>query len=158
MRPDPVLLLAAGSAIAGVALLVFGGKKTTVVGPRPPASGIPSTAYGETTRVTLSVPTGWRRVTRAERQAFPELTTHAVALRDTPGFASMNYGSISPFVASDGNTYATWIEQHFHEPGGPAKPWGLHHGVTMLAEVRTPTSPLPPQIALADEWNIQRQS
>jgi hypothetical protein len=46
----------------------------------------------------------------------------------------MPYGTLTPFAASDGNTYATWVEQHYHEPGGAAKPWGLHHGVTLLAQ------------------------
>jgi hypothetical protein len=52
---------------------------------------------------------------------------------NTPGFTSMPYGSLTPFVASNGQTYATWIEQHYHPPGGAAQPWGLHHGVTVLA-------------------------
>jgi hypothetical protein len=52
---------------------------------------------------------------------------------NTPGFASMPYGSLFPFVASNGGTYATWVEQHYHEPGGALQPWGLHHGVTVLA-------------------------
>jgi hypothetical protein len=47
----------------------------------------------------------------------------------------MQYGTLSPFTASDGKTYATWVEQHYHEPGGAVKPWGLHHGVTLLTKV-----------------------
>ena len=105
---------------------------------------MPSRSYGETQKVLLSVPAGWRRVTSAEVSALPELASQASLLRATPGFTSMRYGTLTPFTASNGNTYATWVEQHYHEPGGPAKPWGLHHGVTLLT--RTTTG------MLLDEW------
>lgn len=93
----------------------------------------PTQHYGETTVVALAVPSGWRRVTNAEVQALPELAAAASALRNSAGFTSLPYGTLAPFVASDGNTYATWVEQHHHEPGGVIKPWGYHHGVTLLA-------------------------
>lgn len=89
--------------------------------------------YGETKRVVLLVPNGWRRLTNAEATALPELITEAQSIRSYPGFTSLPYGTIFPFVASNGKTYATWVEQHYHEPGGPTKPWGYHHGVTLLA-------------------------
>jgi hypothetical protein len=91
--------------------------------------------YGETERVALAVPSGWRRVAYSEVSAVPDLASQAVALRSTPGFSTMQYGTLSPFVASDGLVYATWIEQHYHEPEGPVKPWGYHHGVTLLAQI-----------------------
>lgn len=90
--------------------------------------------YGETEKVPLAVPAGWRRVKNAEVSALPELRSAAVALRGSSGFTGLPYGTMSPLVASDGKTYATWVEQHYHEPGGPTKPWGLHHGVTLLAK------------------------
>ena len=89
--------------------------------------------YGETKRVVLLVPDGWRRMTSAEVTALPELIDEAKMFRSYPGFTSLPYGSLTPFVASDGKMYAIWVEQHFHEPGGPIKPWGYHHGVTLLA-------------------------
>jgi len=92
-------------------------------------------------RVTLPVPSGWSRIAGGDA----ELSAQANALRNTPGFTSMQYGTLTPFVASDGKTYATWIEQHFHEPGGPVQPWGLHHGVTLLAQTGALGS-------LLDEW------
>ena len=109
-----------------------------------PSSPPPQT-YGETTKVSLSVPSGWRRATSAEVSALPELSAQASALMNTSGFTSMPYGSLTAFTASDGKTYATWVEQHYHEPGGPTKPWGLHHGVTVLAK---------DVLALADEWKL----
>lgn len=32
----------------------------------------------------------------------------------------------------NGRTYLGRIEQHFHEPGGPLKPWGPHKGVSIF--------------------------
>ncbi len=83
----------------------------------------------------LAVPAGWRRVSSSEVSSLPELGMQAQALRAIPGFTSMAYGTLSPFVASNGKTYATWIEQHYHPPGGTARPWGLHHGVTLLTTI-----------------------
>ena len=103
---------------------------TTVASPAPPP---PKPFYGETKRVVLFVPNDWRRITNAEATALPELITEANAIRSYPGFTSLPYGTIFPFIASNGKTYATWVEQHHHEPGGPIKPWGYHHGVTLLA-------------------------
>jgi hypothetical protein len=132
---NPLLRAAAiGAGVVGVfgVLLLF--EKKAKAAPLLPQQPSPTT-YGETTRVSLPVPDGWRRATNTDLQSASDLASHAVALRNTPGFTSMPYGTLSPFVASDGKTYATWVEQHYHEPGGPMKPWGLHHGVTLLAKV-----------------------
>jgi hypothetical protein len=134
-----LLWIAAGGVAVG---LFFLGKRTGAA-PTLPSSPEPPKTYGESARVSLAVPAGWRRVTSAEVSALPELGAHASALVNSSGFTSMQYGSLAPFIGSDGRTYATWIEQHYHEPGGTAKPWGLHHGVTLLAQVGS---------SLADEW------
>jgi hypothetical protein len=115
-----------------VSTVLFLTKKKTDNTPPPPSP--PPKTYGETVRVTLTVPAGWRRMTSSEVAALPELGAAANTLMNSPGFTTMQYGSLFPFVASDGNTYATWVEQHYHEPGGAVKPWGLHHGVTLLAQ------------------------
>jgi len=127
---------AAGAAIATVLLVVRQSKSGSTPPRFPGSSPAPAPApksYGEATRVALAVPAGWRRVSSGEVSALPELGAQANALMNTPGFTSMAYGTLAPFVASNGKTYATWIEQHYHEPGGAAQPWGLHHGVTILA-------------------------
>lgn len=128
-----------GAAVTAVGLLLL--KKRTEVS----VPSVPPVSYGETKKVALAVPSGWRRATSAEVSALPELASYASSLMNAPGFTSMTYGTLTPFTASDGNTYATWIEQHFHTPGGAAKPWGLHHGVTILAQAGAPA-------VLADEW------
>ncbi len=137
----PLAWLVGGAAVTAVGLLLL--KKRTDVHTTPSIPSVPPVSYGEATKVALAVPSGWRRATNAEVSTLPELASQASALMNTPGFTSMAYGSLAPFTASDGNLYATWIEQHFHEPGGAAKPWGLHHGVTILAQANS---------VLADEW------
>lgn len=130
---NPLLRAAAiGAGVVGAfgVLLLFEKKaKAAPLLPQPPKT------YGETTPVSLQVPSGWRRATNADIQSAPDLIARANALRNSSGFTSLPYGTLNPFVASDGKTYATWVEQHYHEPGGPVKPWGLHHGVTLLAKV-----------------------
>lgn len=119
----PLLWAAVAGAATATALLIA--RRAQVA---PPIPGPIVKTYGESTAVPLAVPSGWRRVSGVT----PELSAQANALRNQPGFTSMPYGTLSPFTASDGQTYATWIEQHYHEPGGTARPWGLHHGVTLL--------------------------
>ncbi len=115
-------------------LAIGGGVVTSLLLLTRRASAAPSKPiYGETKRVVLFVPNEWRRLTDTQATALPELITEANAIRSYPGFASLPYGTIFPFVASDGETYAIWVEQHYHEPGGPIKPWGYHRGVTLLA-------------------------
>lgn len=122
----------AGGAVASI-LLLAGKAKAQPQLPPVPTNQIPVQTYGETTVVQLPVPAGWRRAQDTEVSALPELGVAANMLRNTPGFTSMQYGTLTPFIASDGGTYATWIEQHYHPPGGLLQPWGLHHGVTLLA-------------------------
>jgi peptidoglycan L-alanyl-D-glutamate endopeptidase CwlK len=45
------------------------------------------------------------------------------------------FGTQVPFKA-DGRDYIARIEEHFHPPGGPIKPWGHHPGVSVFAVVR----------------------
>ena len=44
------------------------------------------------------------------------------------------FGTEIPFSIADQN-YVARIEQHYHEPGGPMKPWGYHAGVSMFMQV-----------------------
>ncbi len=128
---SPLVWVAAAGAAGGVLLLASRARAQSSTAPEPDPA---PKQYGEQTRVILSVPAGWRRVTGTEVNALPELRAKASELQNTSGFKTMQYGTLSPFVASDGKTYATWIEQHYHPPEGPVKPWGYHHGVTLLAQ------------------------
>jgi hypothetical protein len=33
----------------------------------------------------------------------------------------------------DGKTFAGVVERHYHEPGGEARPWGWHRGISLFA-------------------------
>jgi hypothetical protein len=132
---SPLSLAAIGGAVtAGLLLVTRKAKAATAAAPAPVTPAVvqpqPPKIYGETTRVPLAVPAGWRRVGPSE--VTPDLIAQANSLRSSTGFTSLPYGTLRPFT-SDGRTYATWVEQHYHEPGGAAKPWGYHHGVTLLA-------------------------
>lgn len=122
----PLIWIGAGAA--AVITLLLTRRTETVESPVVK----PELPPGEQTRVALAVPTGWRRVASTEVSALPELVGQANALRSSSNFVSLPYGTLTPFAASDGKIYATWIEQHYHEPRGAARPWGLHHGVTLL--------------------------
>jgi hypothetical protein len=139
MDPLTFWLLATGGVSLALLLTRPTQAATAPVAPTPPPP-----SWGEAQRVALAVPAGWRRATSAEITALPELISQANILRSTSGFTSMPYGTLSPFTTSNGQTYATWIEQHYHEPGGTVRPWGYHHGVTLLARTGAAT--------LNDEW------
>jgi hypothetical protein len=144
---NTLLVVSLGSLAASAGIFLFSRKAEARE--TPPAPVPPSPTYGESTVVPLALPSGWRRATSSEVSALPELAIRANALRSTPGFTSMAYGTLAPFTAGDGNTYATWIEQHYHSPGGEARPWGYHHGVTILARTESP-------VTLLDEWQSAR--
>ena len=36
-------------------------------------------------------------------------------------------------LEAEGKSFVARFEQHFHEIGGPKKPWGFHKGVTLYA-------------------------
>lgn len=42
------------------------------------------------------------------------------------------FGSDVPFEL-DGKFYVARIEHHYHEPGGQARPWGWHRGISLFA-------------------------
>jgi hypothetical protein len=68
-------------------------------------------------------PMVYRRVKEAE--VTPALA--AMAARIIRQFHAQPFGTNIPFTLS-GKPYAVKVEQHYHEPGGPLKPWGYHKG------------------------------
>ena len=63
----------------------------------------------------------------------PEETTPAIEQR-AKDILDANHGAAMgtevPFEI-DGRAYVARIEEHYHEPGGPRRPWGHHRGVTV---------------------------
>ena len=71
-------------------------------------------------------PIGYRRATTKEASN-PEVLVFAnQSLKEPMG--KMVFKTI------DGKNYAAVLEKHYHEPGGPLKPWGEHKGVSMFVE------------------------
>ena len=74
----------------------------------------------------ISVPSGWRRM-RGEEVGPAEgaFARRALTTKGTPGHQQIE-------VMPDGAEVMALTEWHHHEPGGPARPWGWHHGITLL--------------------------
>jgi len=132
---NTLLVASLSAAAASASIFLFTRKAEARPDGFEPARAPPPPTYGESVVVALPLPPGWRRVTSSEVAAVPDLAFHAQSVQSMSGFTSMAYGTLMPFTGGDGKTYATWIEQHFHPPGGPVRPWGYHHGVTILAQV-----------------------
>lgn len=94
--------------------------------PAPPTGPLPCCGdpfCGNEERHPVAVPGGWRRTKRGEEGA---PVSAARGILSSHGKAP--YGTLVPIDA----THAALIEQHCHEPGGATRPWGYHHGVTLL--------------------------
>jgi peptidoglycan hydrolase-like protein with peptidoglycan-binding domain len=76
----------------------------------------------------------FRRMRNAE--VTPALTAEAKRLLALHHAAA--YGSEYPFTL-DGLRYLARLEQHYHEPGGPLKPWGYHPGISLFVAVAPDT-------------------
>ena len=96
----------------------------------PTASAVDPSGEGEWIVTPATVPVGFRRVLGSE--VTTELIDKAKEILKSHGQEPI--GTIVPFEASDGKQYLGIIEQHYHEPGGPLKPWGYHHGVSLFVE------------------------
>lgn len=129
MNPLPLLLLAG----AGIVLLLRKAS-TQAAGGTPPAAGAPAgsvdpTGSGDWIVTPASPPAGFRRVLGSE--VTPALTAQAKAILADHGKDPI--GTQVPFEL-EGKAYLGVIELHYHEPGGPLKPWGPHHGVSLFVE------------------------
>ena len=92
-----------------------------------------SMQYGEPKAAPVVIPEGYRRMRQSE--VTPELTAEAIRIRrEYIALERAPYGTLIPFELETGS-YAAIIEQHYHPPGGPIKPWGYHPGVTLLVAI-----------------------
>jgi hypothetical protein len=112
--------IAAGVIVAGVALRRREGSGAPEE-PLGPCCGQP--VCGGEARHPVAVPGGWRRATGAEAGPYVGAAQSILSAH----YADP-YGTVIPIDADT----AAMVEQHCHEPGGPVKPWGYHHGITLL--------------------------
>lgn len=79
-----------------------------------------------------------RRLTNAELT--PALINEA--RRILASHHAERYGTEVPFQI-EGVRYVGRIEEHYHPPGGPRKPWGYHPGVSLFLDYHIPANDLP---------------
>jgi hypothetical protein len=96
-------------------------QKSPPAGPAPPTQKSPKFGFAGTTNVPQ------RRAVRGEEMT-PEIAQRARAILDES--RDVAFGTEVPFEI-DGQSYIARIEEHYHEPGGPKRPWGRHRGVTV---------------------------
>ena len=93
------------------------------------ASGIGTVRLGPIPAI-IPIPEGWRR-----GECHPgkkcEVTSDAVKYANE---RRKNTGAAGTFTVKETatGTFGALTEWHFHEPGGAKKPWGWHHGITIL--------------------------
>jgi len=104
-----------------VALGACSRQKSPQAGPATPTQKSPKLAFAGTFNVPL------RRAVRGEEMT-PAIAKRAREILDESRDAA--FGTEVPFEI-DGQTYIGRIEEHYHEPGGPKRPWGRHRGVTV---------------------------
>lgn len=109
-------LLGLGLAALAVGLLF---RKTN-----PPADEFPGVVLVKPNVPSPVIPAGYRRM--ASNEVTPELSSRAQSL------LGGDYGTTTPFTASDGRDVLAAVELHYHEPGGVLKPWGWHKGVSLF--------------------------
>jgi len=103
----PVVLAAVG---VGIFAAKVAKARTIITGPIP---------------AVIPIPAGWRRAKTAE------VTSDALALAKE---RVKSPGAPGTFVTRETptGTFGSLTEWHYHEPNGPVKPWGWHHGITIL--------------------------
>jgi hypothetical protein len=74
---------------------------------------------------TVNVPQ--RRAVRGDEMT-PPIAQRAREILDEQ--RDVAFGTEVPFEV-DGQSYIGRIEEHYHELGGPRRPWGRHRGVTV---------------------------
>ncbi len=119
------LIWVLGAASAGGLAVFLSSRKTELADPITPDS------------VQVATPTGYRRVKSAE--VTPPLTD--IAREVLAAYGKSPLGTQVPFQFFTADMMAV-IEEHYHEPGGPLKPWGKHKGVSLFVKMgqQIPTS------------------
>ena len=126
-RVRAVLIIIACSLLL-VVVSACSRQRSPQAGPEPQASAAPA----KPPRLAMGGPVspGLRHLRSDEGS--PEVARRAREILDANQNAP--YGTEVPFEV-DGRSYVGRIEEHYHEPGGPRRPWGRHRGVTVyLAE------------------------
>ena len=120
-----------GLAVGLLALRALSRKGTTV---SKSSNTVPVITYEQTKGRTyeagppqvIPMPAGWRRMSGEE--VGPEESAFAKAALRTKGTP----GNQQLGTMTDGTEVMALTEWHYHQPQGPVRPWGWHHGITLL--------------------------
>jgi hypothetical protein len=123
------LALVLGLGAVG-ALFLWARRSSSSSSSELPTGAIDPTGEGTWVVAPVAPPAGFRRVLGSE--VTPELTAQAKRVLSEHGRDPI--GTADAFTVG-GKAYLGIIEQHYHPPGGPLKPWGPHHGVSLFVEV-----------------------
>ncbi len=126
--------IVAGLAATGIGLVAFmfarrARAKTTARVTELEADPIPAQAIS-----SAGPPEGYRRLT--QKEVTPAITQWAKKILREHGKEAI--GTQVPFEL-DGVRYLGVVELHYHPPGGPLRPWGPHHGISIFVE-QTPAT------------------
>jgi hypothetical protein len=77
-----------------------------------------------------NLPAGYRAITDTEAKADKAILQAARTFIDSNVRAGKPIGT-TQYVTVNGNDLLFTIEPHYHEPGGPTKPWGWHKGCSV---------------------------
>ena len=95
--------------------------------PLPAPPSISSLAYWSPDGKTLNSLQGYHRATPSE--VTPQLIQAAQA-----ALKNNSIGQLVQGVQTSGKGYVIALEEHFHPPGGPEKPWGPHKGSSVFVQ------------------------
>jgi hypothetical protein len=120
MRKKTLIWVLGSASVGGLALFLASKRNSEVNLEQPVVNDA----------VQTQVPEGYRRVKQAE--VTPSLTE--IAKEVLAAFGKSPLGTQVPFTYQTADMLAI-IEQHYHEPGGPLKPWGPHKGVSLFVRM-----------------------
>ena len=117
---------AAGLAVAILALRKLSARKPEVSPVSLTYEQAKGRPYSAGPPEVIPIPDGWRRMKGEEvGAAETAFARRALKSKGTPGNQQIE-------VMPDGAEVMALTEWHYHEPGGSVRPWGWHHGITLL--------------------------
>lgn len=90
----------------------------------------------EWTKYSRNLPNDYRPITTEEALSSPAILKAARTFIDSNVRAGKPIGT-TQYMTVAGKDLLLTIEPHYHEPGGPTKPWGWHKGCSVSIKRQT---------------------
>ena len=87
-------------------------------------------------KYSRNLPAGYRPITESEAKNCPAILKAARTFIDANVRAGKKIGT-TQYMTVDGKDILLTVEPHYHEPGGPVKPWGWHKGCSVSIAEQT---------------------